>query len=58
MDTLAQFPSMGRRRDELLPALRSFPVDDYLIFYRQIAEGIEVVRIVSDYRDLEALFSD
>ncbi|MEH1843255.1 MAG: type II toxin-antitoxin system RelE/ParE family toxin [Nostoc sp.] len=58
LDTLAQFPSMGRRRDELLPALRSFPVDDYLIFYRQIAEGIEVVRIVSDYRDLEALFSD
>ena len=49
---------MGRRRDELLPTLRSFPVDDYLIFYRPIVEGIEVVRIVSGYRDLEALFSD
>ncbi|OYD91001.1 plasmid stabilization protein [Nostoc sp. 'Peltigera membranacea cyanobiont' 213] len=58
LDTLTQFPSMGRRRDELLPALRSFPVDDYLIFYRPIAEGIEVVRVVSGYRDLEALFSD
>lgn len=55
---LAQFPRMGRRRDELSPALRSFPVDDYLIFYRPIAEGIEVVRVVSGYRDLEALFSD
>ena len=49
---------MGRRRDELLPTLRSFPVDDYLIFYLPIVEGIEVVRIVSGYRDLEALFSD
>jgi toxin ParE1/3/4 len=58
LDTLAQFPSMGRRRDELLTALRSFPVEDYLIFYRPIAEGIEVVRIVSGYRDLEALFLD
>lgn len=58
LDTLAEFPSMGRRRDELLLTLRSFPVDDYLIFYRPIVEGIEVVRIVSGYRDLEALFSD
>ncbi|MEH1925509.1 type II toxin-antitoxin system RelE/ParE family toxin [Nostoc sp.] len=57
-DILAKFPSIGRRRDELLPALRSFPVDDYLIFYRPIAEGIEVVRIVSGYRDLETLFLD
>ncbi|MEH2305452.1 type II toxin-antitoxin system RelE/ParE family toxin [Nostoc sp.] len=58
LDNLAQFPSMGRRRDELLTALRSFPIDDYLIFYRPIAEGIEVVRVVSGYRDLEALFLD
>lgn len=47
---------MGRRRDELLPSLRSFPVDDYLIFYRPIAGGIEILRVVSGYRDLNALF--
>jgi toxin ParE1/3/4 len=58
LDTLAQFSSMEGRRDELLSALRSFPVDDYLIFYRPIAEGIEVVRVVNGYRDLEALFLD
>ena len=28
---LANFPNLGRRRDELAPMLRSFPVDDYLI---------------------------
>ncbi|NJM74391.1 MAG: type II toxin-antitoxin system RelE/ParE family toxin [Scytonema sp. RU_4_4] len=31
---LANFPSMGRNRDELAPSLRSFPVDSYLnLFY-------------------------
>jgi toxin ParE1/3/4 len=53
---LAFFPNMGRRRDELLPSLRSFPVDDYLIFYRPTEGGIEILRVVSGYRDLEVLF--
>lgn len=53
---LAKFPNMGCRRDELLTSLRSFPVDDYLIFYLQIEEGIEIVRVVSGYREIEALF--
>ena len=56
--TLANFPNMGRRRDELFPLLRSFPIDDYLIFYRPIEEGIEILRVVSGYRDLEKLFDN
>ena len=52
---LAIFPNMGRRRDELLQELRSFPVDDYLIFYRPIEGGIEILRVISGYRDLEAV---
>jgi toxin ParE1/3/4 len=55
---LAQFPAMGRKRDELLPLLRSFPVDDYLIFYRPIVGGIEILRVLSGYRDLNAFFED
>jgi len=55
---LASFPRMGRGRDEILPSLRSFPVDDYLILYHLIENGIEILRVVSGYRDLEALFSD
>ena len=57
-EILANFPNMGRKRDELLTSLRSFPVDDYLIFYRRIEEGIEIVRVVSGYRDLDALFDE
>jgi toxin ParE1/3/4 len=31
---------------------------DYLIFYHPIEDGIEILRVVSGYRDLEALFPD
>lgn len=55
--TLANFPNMGRRWDNLVPPLRSFAVDSYLIFYRPIAEGIEVVRVVRGYREIETWFS-
>ena len=54
--TLAQFPKMGISRDELTPALRSFPVGNYLIFYLPIDDGIEVVRVLSGVRDMDALF--
>jgi len=57
-EMLTNFPNIGRKRDELLTSLRSFPVDDYLIFYRQIEEEIEIVRVVSGYRDLDALFDE
>jgi toxin ParE1/3/4 len=57
-EQLAQFPKMGRRRDELAPFLRSFPFQIYLIFYREIENGVEIARILSGYRDLEALFSE
>lgn len=56
-ERLAAFPGMGRKRDELALNVRSFPIYDYLIFYREIAEGIEVLRVVSGYRDLQDLFS-
>jgi toxin ParE1/3/4 len=55
-ERLAQFPQMGRRRDELSPRLRSLPFQVYLIFYKEVEGGVEIARIVSGYRDLEALF--
>jgi toxin ParE1/3/4 len=55
---LSQFPQMGRQRDELYPGLRSVPLEDYLIFYRLVPNGIEVMRVVGGYRDLEALFRE
>jgi toxin ParE1/3/4 len=53
---LVKFPKIGRGRDELYRGLRSVPLEDYLLFYRLVPEGIEVMRVVRGYRDLEALF--
>ena len=57
LQLLVKFPQIGRRRDELYPGLRSVPLGDYLIFYRLVSEGIEVMRVVGGYRDLEGLFA-
>ena len=54
---LAQFPTMGVSRDRLLEGLRSFPVKPYIIFYILIPDGIEVLRIIHQSRDIEDYFS-
>ncbi|MEH1965593.1 MAG: type II toxin-antitoxin system RelE/ParE family toxin [Nostoc sp.] len=46
---MADFPNMGQSFDTFVSGLRSFPVEDYLIFYRPIDGGVEMVRIVSGY---------
>jgi toxin ParE1/3/4 len=55
-DRLADFPGMGRRRDELAPSLRSFPIGNYVIFYRLIDDGIEVIRVLHGARDIDSFF--
>ena len=50
-EPLSEFPFMGRERAELGPGVRSFPVDDYVIFYRPLSDGIEVARVVHGTRD-------
>lgn len=57
-ETLAKFPRMGKSYEDLAPQLRGIPLDGYIILYRVIKDGIEVIRVVSGYRDLGTLFSD
>ena len=57
-DRLTQFLQMGCKRDELSISLRSFLLQDYLIFYRITSYEIEIVRVASGYQDLSALFED
>jgi toxin ParE1/3/4 len=47
---------MGRNRDELFPGDRSFPIGRHLIFYRPIANDIEVIRVIDGARNLSELF--
>lgn len=53
---LGASPEMGRARPELAPDLRSFPVGKYVIFYRPVRGGTEVVRVLSAARDIPSLF--
>jgi toxin ParE1/3/4 len=55
---LAQFPEMGVQWQQLIPPLRIFPLNQYLIFYRPIKEDVEVVRVLSGYLDLTAIFPE
>ena len=63
-DQLAQMPGMGRARPfrpSALKNLRSFRIRDFenhLVFYRPIADGIEVFHVLHGARDLEAFFTD
>jgi toxin ParE1/3/4 len=54
---LANHPKMGRSRDELAESLRSFPVGKYIIFYRVISKGIDIIRVLHGSRDLNAIFN-
>jgi toxin ParE1/3/4 len=55
---LAQFPGIGRARDNLAPNLRSFPVRKFVIFFRPVDDTVEIVRILYGGRDIEAVFQD
>jgi toxin ParE1/3/4 len=52
---LADAPGAGRRRDDVLPGIRSFPVGRYVLFFREADEGIEIARVLSGYRDLRRI---
>jgi len=49
---LARNPRLGAERSDIRPGLRYFVVGEYLILYRIIEDGIEVVRVVHGRRDL------
>ncbi len=55
---LAQFPDMGRQREDMLTGLRSFPIKPYIVFYIKIPDGIEIVRILHQSRDVDSQFSE
>ena len=63
-DLLASMPSMGRAVTFQSPATQGIRVwriqgfERYLIFYRAVEGGIEIVRVLHGARDIEGLFAD
>ncbi|UEM25435.1 type II toxin-antitoxin system RelE/ParE family toxin (plasmid) [Skermanella mucosa] len=52
---LAENNRLGMARPEIAPEARSWPLGRYLILYRVIPDGIEVVRVIHGARDLRHL---
>ena len=49
---LGENPKAGRTRDELRLGYRSFPVGEYLIFYKIIARDVSIRHVLHGRRDL------
>ena len=52
---LAGFPEMGQARPEIASDVRALVSERWLILYRILAPGVQVVRIVDGARDLAVL---
>ncbi|AUB80977.1 type II toxin-antitoxin system RelE/ParE family toxin [Candidatus Thiodictyon syntrophicum] len=52
---LAENPRLGRARPDIAPEFRHWPIGSYLILYRLLPDGIEVVRVVHGARRLDRL---
>ena len=56
--SLAEAPGVGRARPEFGAQLRSFAVGKYVIFYRAIEGGVEIVRVLHGARDIDQILGD
>ena len=52
---LGQEPLLGESRHDLGADLRGFVVTPYLILYRALDDGVEVVRVIHGARDIKAV---
>lgn len=52
---LGTHPRVGRRRDDLRPGTRGFPVGEYVILYRIEASDALILRVLRGSRDIQAL---
>ncbi|MFK0734938.1 MAG: type II toxin-antitoxin system RelE/ParE family toxin [Gloeotrichia echinulata GP01] len=57
-EQLIYFANMGRSYAEIRPNLRGLFLDGYIIFYRVLDDGIEILRVVNGRRDLPSIFED
>ena len=45
LESFLSMPQSGTPRDEFSPGLRSFPVGNYIVFYRPVEDGIALLRV-------------
>jgi toxin ParE1/3/4 len=52
---LGEMPGIGAARFDVRPGLRMLPVGNYLILYREVDDGAEIVRIIHGARQWQEL---
>ena len=55
---LAQFPHIGKSYTALKSGLRGIPLMNHIIFYRVTDDTVQILRVISGYRDLKTVISD
>ena len=55
---LVAFPNSGKSYASIHPDLRGLSLEKYVIFYRILDNGIEILRVVSGRRDFPSLFKE
>ena len=64
LSNLASMPLMGSPRPDLvadIPDLRQWRIkgfEDYLIFYRPLPDGVEIIRVLHGRRNIPTILSD
>jgi len=54
----SEFPAAGTSRPDLGPGLRCFPVDNLLIVYRPIRDGIAVILVAHGRQDVRTVVQE
>lgn len=55
---LATFPYIGKSYEHLKPNLRGLSLMGYIVFYQVSAESIEILRVISGYRNVDKIFME
>lgn len=53
---VAEYPSVGRARDEIDEGVMSFPMGSYVVFYHADEDSLGIARILHGSRDLATAF--
>ncbi len=49
--TLTEEPFIGRKRPELFPELRCFPIESHIVFYQVRPQKVEIIRVLHGQQD-------
>ena len=55
---LVSFPNSGKSYEEIYPQLKGIPLAGYIVFYRILDDGIEILRVISGCRNLPSIFTE